>query len=184
MAETRKDKTPIVLTPHSTEWAAMARAEADKLAAALGDQLLVVHHIGSTAIPGIKAKPIVDLLPVVLDIRALDSQKSAITALGYEWLGEYGLPGRRFCRLIEPQTSTRKFHAHFYAVGNSEITRHIAFRDYLLAYPAIAKTYEAEKEAAAALNPNDRLAYNDAKNDWVKRTERDALRWWPSSRAN
>jgi GrpB-like predicted nucleotidyltransferase (UPF0157 family) len=72
----------------------------------------------------------------------------------------------------------RVFNVHCYEESNPEITRHLAFRDYLRACPDIAKAYEAEKVRAAATCPDDVLAYNDQKNAWIKETERRALQWY------
>ena len=156
-------------------WVDKARAESERLRAAIGDTLMVVHHIGSTSIPSIKAKPVVDLLPVVASLPALDARETEVTALGYEWLGEFGLPGRRFLRMN--RDGKRIFNVHCYESSNPEITRHLAFRDYLRAHRDIARAYEAEKIRAAALCPDDVLAYNDQKNAWIKETERKALEW-------
>jgi GrpB-like predicted nucleotidyltransferase (UPF0157 family) len=172
------DTIPLELHPHSPRWAELARAETARLHGALGSVLLTVHHIGSTSIPGIMAKPIVDLIPVVTDLDSLDRARPLVTALGYDCLGEFGLPGRRYCRRDDPATGKRAFQLHCYAHGSPEIGRHLAFADYLRAHPAIAKEYEAEKMRAAALHPDNTLDYNDAKNDWIKRIEREALRWW------
>lgn len=169
--------TAVELHPHSSEWAGRAFAEIERVQGALGDIVINVHHIGSTSIPEILAKPIIDLLPVVSDLHSLDLRMSRVESLGYECLGEFGLPGRRYCRRDDPITGRRTFQLHFYALGSTEIDRHLAFAQYLRAHPTIAKAYEAEKIRAAALHPDSRLAYNDAKNDWIKRTEQDALRW-------
>ena len=158
------------------DWAEKARAESERLRGAIGETLLVVHHIGSTSIPGIKAKPTIDLLPIVKSLAALDARETAVTAHGYEWMGEFGLPGRRFLRMNVD--GKRAFNVHCYEQSNPEITRHLAFRDYLRAHPEAAKAYEAEKLRAAALCPNDVLAYNDQKNAWIKDTERKALEWY------
>ena len=98
-------------------------------------------------------------------------------ALGYECLGEFGLPGRRYCRKNDPATGKRQFQLHCYAKGSPEIARHLAFRDYLRAHPAKAEEYEAEKIRAAALHPDNTLDYNAEKNDWIKATEIVALEW-------
>jgi GrpB-like predicted nucleotidyltransferase (UPF0157 family) len=171
------DKLAVELVPHRAEWREMARRESARLKQTLGNILVAVHHIGSTAIPGIKAKPIVDLIPEVRDLAELDAAMPKVVALGYECLGEFGLPGRRYCRLTDAITGKRKFQLHFYTSDAEGLPRHLAFRDYLLAYPAIAKEYEAEKIRAAALHPDDVMAYNDAKDGWIKRIERDARTW-------
>lgn len=174
----RHETIAVELAPHSPLWAEMARAETERLGAALGEVLITVHHIGSTSIPGIMAKPIVDLIPVVRDLASLDAAKAQLEALGYDYLGEFGLPGRRYCRRKDPATGKRAVQLHCYAQRFPEIDRHLAFRDYLRAHPAIAQAYEVEKRRAAALHPDNTLAYNAEKNDWIKRTEKDALAWW------
>lgn len=174
----RAERMKVELAPHSPAWAALAQSEGERLKTAVGDTLIVVHHIGSTSIPGILAKPVVDLLPLVRDLAALDAREDAVRALGYDWRGEFGLVGRRYCKKDDPATGKRLFNIHFYQSDNPEVTRHLAFRDYLRAHPKIAKDYEAEKVRAAALQPDDVLLYNDEKNDWIKRVEKDALSWY------
>jgi GrpB-like predicted nucleotidyltransferase (UPF0157 family) len=175
--------TSVELHPHSSQWAKMARAEIACLREALGDVIVCVHHVGSTSVPGIVAKPIIDLLPVVSDLGNLDLSMPRVKSLGYECLGEFGLPGRRYCRRNDPVTGKRAYQLHFYAHGSHEIDRHLAFPDYLRAHPLIAADYEAEKRRAAALHPDNTLDYNDAKNAWIKRVEQDAIHWWKASRA-
>jgi len=167
----------VELLPHSPNWASMACAESARLHRTLGDVLLAVHHIGSTSIPGILAKPIVDLIPVVTNLDAFDQAMPRMTSVGYECLGEFGIVGRRYCRRFDLVTGKRLFQLHFFARNSSEIERHLAFANYLRAYPAIAKEYESQKIRAAALYPDDTAKYNNAKNDWIKRVEQEALAW-------
>lgn len=174
------DAIAVELHPHLPRWAEMARAEIARLHGALGGVLVMVHHIGSTSIPGIMAKPIIDLIPVVSDLQSLDRNMPRVEELGYECLGEFGLVGRRYCRRNDPVTGKRAYQLHCYAAGFPDIDRHLAFADYLRAHPSIAQEYEAEKVRAAALHPDNTYDYNDAKNDWIKRIEQDALRWWRS----
>lgn len=168
----------VELVPHSPLWAEMARAETQRLKDALGDLLVTVHHIGSTAIPAIKAKPVVDLLPIVTRIEDLDAQEPTIRALGYKWFGEFGLAGRRYCYRKDPATGQRLFQLHCYQADDPEVPRHLAFRDYLRARPLLAKEYEMEKIRAAAARSDDVNAYNDEKNAWIKRVEKAALAWF------
>jgi GrpB-like predicted nucleotidyltransferase (UPF0157 family) len=175
--EEKPDIIAVQLAPHRAEWADMAKAESARLKAALGDNLETVHHVGSTAIPGIMAKPIVDLLPVVRSIEKLDAQESVVRALGYKWHGEFGLEGRRFCTFADPKTGKRIYQLHFFTDGSQDARNMLAFRDYLRAHPFIAKAYEMEKLRAASAQPNDTTLYNKEKNDWIKRVEADALAW-------
>lgn len=168
---------PVELVPHRAEWAGMASAEHGRLKSALGDNLVITHHVGSTAIPGILAKPIVDLMPFVRDLDALDVQEDALRALGYKWHGEFGLKGRRFCSFVDPRSGKRTFQLHFFLPGNDSAVRMTAFRDYLRAHPFVAKEYEMEKIRAAAAQPHDTTAYNAEKNNWIKRVEKDAMTW-------
>ena len=137
-----------------------------------------VHHIGSTAIAGIFAKPIVDLIPEVTGLAALDEQEGPVVALGYVWWGEYGIRGRRYCTLSNPGTGKRIVQLHCFASGSPHIPRHLAFRDHLRRHPDKARAYEAEKRRARDLHPNDLHAYTEAKAVWISAAEADALAEW------
>ncbi|MFK0298358.1 GrpB family protein [Brevundimonas sp. NPDC090276] len=165
------------LVPHDPLWSEQARAEALALAAALGSNLLTVHHIGSTAIPGIVAKPVIDLMPVVASLAAFDRQRQAMESLGYRWRGEGGLADRRYCTRSNPATGRRLIQAHAYEDGGAAIARHLAFRDYLREHPDIAATYQGEKMRCRDLCPADKSAYSDCKADWIRRIEAEALIW-------
>jgi GrpB-like predicted nucleotidyltransferase (UPF0157 family) len=166
----------VELQPYDPRWAEDARHECGRLAVALGPSLVTVHHIGSTAIPGIRAKPILDLIPVFASFSALGETRIPIESIGYAWWGEYGLPGRRYCTWDDPLTGRRKVQLHGYLIGSPEITRHLAFRDFLLARPDVARAYDAEKERCRELHPQDSHAYSDCKCDWIRRIEEEALR--------
>lgn len=175
-AKTAKDRIEVELVPHNPAWTDRALAEGERLKRALGDNLLALHHIGSTATPGIAAKPIVDLMPIVADLSALDAARPAVEALGYVWRGEFGLEGRRYCVLAGPD-GRRAVQAHCYQSGDPGVERHLVFRDYLRAHPDEAAAYEAEKRRAAALHPHDSLAYNGEKNDWIQAAQHRAAAW-------
>lgn len=149
---------------------------------ALRGVLVDVQHIGSTAIPAIRAKPIVDVLPVVVNLERLDDARDRIEALGYFWWGEYGIARRRFCTLQDHETGRRLVNAHFFAQDDPEIERHLAFRDYLLAHPEVARAYEAIKVRAAAVQSDDVNRYNDEKAPWIRATEPLAIAFYRNRR--
>lgn len=166
---------PVELKPHDPQWAAAAEYEAGRLRSALGDELVAVHHIGSTSIPGLLAKPILDLVPVVRSIEALDGAQARLERLGYDWWGEYGLPERRYCSLVDKASGKRLVQLHCYEEGSPGVTRHLAFRDYLRAHPELVAEYEALKRRCADAHPDSSHAYGACKGDWVKRVETEAL---------
>ena len=135
--------------------------------AACAGGLLRVHHIGSTAIGGIPAKPIIDLLAEAPCIEVLDGVRPAVAALGFAWHGEYGLAGRRYCTLSDAATGRRLVHLHGYAEGDPAVRRHVGFRDLLRADAALAEGYAREKARCAALYPWDSHAYTACKAGWI-----------------
>lgn len=168
--------TDVLLVPPSPRWPEMAFNEGERFAALMGDNLISIHHVGSTSIPGIWAKPILDLAPEVRRLEELDDIRGRIEAAGYEFWGEYGLPGRRFCPRLDA-CKGRVANIHCFQSGSPELERHLAFRDYLREHPGLAKEYEREKLRARDLFPYDVYSYNDEKNPWIRKTERAALDW-------
>ena len=167
---------PVILTAYNPAWPQMAASHAERLRV-LGPTLITVHHIGSTAVPGLAAKPIIDLMPLVTDLAELDRERGRVEALGYQWHGELGIPGRRYCILCD-ETGTRITQLHFFQADSIHAGRHIAFRDYLRSHPEAAHAYEKEKRRARDLHPNDSYAYGDEKDAWIRNTEAVALAWY------
>jgi GrpB-like predicted nucleotidyltransferase (UPF0157 family) len=169
------DRRKVELLPHDPTWAAQAAAESARLAQAIGPTLIRIEHVGSTSIPGIRAKPTIDLQPIVRSLAELDARQPDIEALGYIWRGEFGIPGRRYC--VREKDGRRLFHVHCHQDGHPEIARTLVFRDYLRAHPDEAKTYEVLKIACAAAHPDDTLAYSKAKSDWITASITRAEAW-------
>ena len=166
------------LLPHDPAWPDQAGQEGDRILEAVGFAIGSVQHIGSTSIPGILAKPIIDLMGIGPDIEALDSARPGLEGIGYAWHGEYGLDGRRYCTLTDTVTGLRKFHLHCYAEGDHSIRRHLAFRDYLRGHPAEAEAYERMKQGCATKHPADSNAYTKCKDRWITRVEAQALKYF------
>ena len=137
--------------------------------------LITVHHIGSTAVHGLPAKPILDLLPVFADEAAADASRGAGEAMGYEWMGAFGLDGRRYCRRFDPDTGERRVHAHAYVQGHADIRRHLAFRDALRDNASLRAAYASVKGACAARHPEGGAAYGTCKSAWIAKAEARAL---------
>ncbi len=164
----------IQVVSHNPIWAAMFEIEAERIVKAAGKTVVRIHHIGSTAIPLTKAKPIIDMLLEVISLEAIDEKSPMLKAFGYEAKGEFGIPGRRYFRLNDSD-GTRTHHIHAFEVGVPNVIRHLAFRDYMRAHPSIAKEYGALKERLACAHPHDMEAYMEGKDAFVKEHERRAL---------
>lgn len=166
----------VLVVPPDPAWAGRFAAEAARIREALAEVDVEVHHIGSTAIHGIAAKPIVDMLLEVTELAALDARSAAMTGLGYEAMGEFGLTGRRYFRRSTAE-GLRLFHVHAFQRGGAQARRHLAFRDYMNAHPAAAQAYGALKLRLARAFAHDMQAYMDGKDAFVKQHEALALAW-------
>lgn len=166
----------IVLAPHSITWGSAFDSEASAIVDALSDLPIELHHIGSTAIPHIVAKPVIDMLAVVPSVEELDARAHRLVLLGYEALGEFGIPGRRYFRK-NAADGVRTHQLHAFAVGSPAARRHLDFRDYLRAFPAVAAQYAALKQGLVERYGNDMRAYSDGKTEFIRAVERRAAAW-------
>jgi GrpB-like predicted nucleotidyltransferase (UPF0157 family) len=166
----------VLVVAYDPNWPAEFAAEADRIRLALRGLIGAVHHIGSTAIRGILAKPIIDILLEVGDLRALDAGSSALAELGYEAKGEFGIPGRRYFRK-DSASGVRTHQIHAFEIDSGGSERHLAFRDYMIAHPAIAQSYSLLKQHLAASHPDDIESYMNGKDHFIKEHETKALLW-------
>jgi GrpB-like predicted nucleotidyltransferase (UPF0157 family) len=168
--------TKVEVVPHNPQWRDAFEAEAKYVAAALGENVVSIHHIGSTAIPNIYAKPVVDLLVEVRDITEVDGQSSAMESIGYEVMGEYGISGRRYFRK-QIREGIRTHNIHAFEAGSAEVERHLAFRDYIIAHPEDAQRYSELKRKLADEHPQSIDGYMDGKDGFIKEMDRRAAHW-------
>ena len=169
------------IVPHSPQWKHWFAREAASLKADLGPAVRAIHHIGSTAVVGLVAKPIIDIAIEASALCDIDNAEWALMARGYEPRGEYGIEGRRYFN--RPACGeVPGIHLHAFAEGAPAVRAHLAFRDYLRAVPAAACDYAALKarlgDADGVLVP----AYQDAKSAWVTATTEKALRHFADGR--
>ncbi|GAE27948.1 hypothetical protein AJ85_13185 [Alkalihalobacillus alcalophilus ATCC 27647 = CGMCC 1.3604] len=125
-------------------------------------------------IPNIKAKPVIDIMVEVTNISEVDKFNSEMEQLGYEVMGEYGIPKRRF---FIKGGDNRTHHVHFYEEGNEEIARHLAFRDYMIAHPEEAIKYSELKQTLAEKSPTNITKYIEGKNNYIKAIDDKAETW-------
>ena len=163
----------IEIVDYDPSWPARFEAECALVRGALGDVVVDIHHIGSTAVPGLAAKPIIDILLEVEDLVALDSLNSEMEAIGYRPMGELGIPGRRY---FPKGGDSRSHHVHAFVCGDPNVGRHLAFRDYLRRHPEVAREYAEVKRRVAQTCDNDSERYCAGKDAYVRRVEATAVK--------
>lgn len=165
----------IEVVDDNPEWEKQFKEEAKKIKAILGKNCVEIHHIGSTSVKGLKAKPVIDIMPVVKDISLVDGQNAQFEALGYECMGEFGIPGRRFYR---KGGDNRTHHIHIFQKDNTaQIQRHLAVRDYLRSNKEKAEEYAKLKTKLAEEFTYDNDGYCEGKDAFMKELEQEALAW-------
>ena len=161
----------ITLAPPSDDWPSDFEVIRDRLAAALGPGFRI-EHVGSTAIPGIHAKPIIDVQVSVPDISDENAYVPQIESVGVRLRAREPDVGHVYFRR-EPRT----LQIHVCEIGSNWERVHLLFRDYLRSHPETATAYEQLKIAAAATYGEDRLAYTESKGPFVERVLAEAEKW-------
>jgi GrpB-like predicted nucleotidyltransferase (UPF0157 family) len=145
-------------------WPGRFAAEAARIRASLGDGSLRIEHVGSTSVPGLPAKPIIDMIMFIPDFAAGEALIGPLRSLGYVYHGVAGIPGRRYFDLPSPVPGELDhFHLHMYPEGHPDASRVLAFRDYLRSNPAARDAYATAKRELAARYPEDILLYTGGK---------------------
>lgn len=166
----------VEVVPYNPKWREVFEAEAKDVAIALSENVIAIHHIGSTAIPKIYAKPVIDLLVEVRNITEVDERSSKMESLGYEVMGEYGITGRRYFRK-DNQEGVRTHQIHVFEIGSEQINRHLAFRNYMITHPIDAQTYSELKKKLAKAHSQNIDEYMDGKDGFIKEIDRKAAEW-------
>ncbi len=165
----------IEVVAYNLNWKKEYTEESVKIQNILGKEIIKMHHIGSTAIPGIYAKPVIDILIEVKDIENIDEYNHEMNKLGYIPKGEFGIKGRRF---FLKGLYERTNHLHVFQTGDEEIQKHLNFRDYMISHPKIAKEYEALKKDLAVKFRHDNEGYCSGKDEFIKDIDKKAKEWF------
>lgn len=164
---------PIEVVDYDPLWPARFEDMRDRLAASLGGLALRIDHVGSTAVPGLPAKAVVDIQVSVPDVEDSDAYRGPIEEHGFAL--RFVEPGHRYLR---PRPGVpRLWQVHVCQVASEWERVHLLFRDFLRAHPAEAAAYAALKKALAEQHRHDRIAYNDAKTPWIGAALERAEAW-------
>lgn len=168
---------PVIIYDYDKAWPAMYDAEVRAILSVIGDRVVAHEHVGSTAVPGMAAKPIIDIM---IGVRNIEEDGpaciKALESLGYQYLPEYevSIPERRFFRKRGPGGDITH-HLHVVETTTEFWDLHIVFRDYLRAHPEARQEYAEEKRRLARQFMFNRPAYQDGKTEVIRRIEARAL---------
>ena len=163
----------ITVLNYDPEWPLKYERERKAIAEILDGNGISIYHIGSTSVPGLAAKPIIDMMAVVRSLEKVDDARGKFSELGYEYLGEFGIAGRRYFRKGGDER-THQIHT-FQADDWNNIERHLAFRDYMRTHEKERAEYAKIKTALAQRFPYDIDGYCDGKDAFVREMEKRAL---------
>ena len=158
----------VVVLPYDEAWKDDFLKIETELKDALGDLAMRIEHVGSTSVPGLSAKPIIDIDVVIKDNSVFDAVVSAFAGIGYSHEGNLGIPGREAFK-YEGKEHLRKHHLYVCTQDSPELKRHIAFRDHLLTHPEAVREYSRIKEEGAALYPYDIDKYIEYKSPVIEK---------------
>jgi len=162
----------IYIADYDERWPALYREVSRSLVEAFGDYACEMQHVGSTSVPGLGAKPIIDIAVNLRDYPLPQNVIEAMEALGYTHMGEYGIAGRHYFKRYSDDGLM--VHVHAYSPGNEEWASHLLFRDYLRAHPEAARDYESLKRDLAAKYADQREVYTESKTNFVQEILRRA----------
>ena len=180
---------PIRIVDYDAQWPVKFEEEKTQIVEALGDLVADVQHVGSTSVPGLAAKPIIDIMVAIKGESGMVRSITPLVKIGYVCLGEFGIPGRNYYRRnaevaglgLSHGGIARTHHLHTFPAGHAEWDRHIQFRDYLRVHPTVAREYQTLKRDLAARFSTDLEGYTDAKTEFIREIEaRAALALSPS----
>lgn len=165
---------PVLIVDYNPDWPRMFEVEKARILAAIGDRIAAIEHVGSTAVTGLGAKPIIDIM---VGLNRLADARECIAPLeqvGYEYVPQYEvvMPERRYFRKGPP--TARTHHVHMVETTSDFWERHLLFRDYLRSHPDVARQYFLLKKELAERYGSDREGYAEAKTAFIRSVEATA----------
>ena len=171
--DTDNAEEPVEIIQYDAEWTAKFGKEREIIQGAFADPYIEVHHIGSTAVPGLAAKPIIDILVAMDSISDRDAMRRRLHPLGYVNVPYPDDDKRLFFKKGVP----REYHVHIVKRNSWTYWRLLLFRDYLISDLELRTQYERLKKELASKYETDREAYSDAKTDFIERAVTERVRW-------
>jgi GrpB-like predicted nucleotidyltransferase (UPF0157 family) len=171
LEQTSSARTPLVVSDYDVDWPRLFEEIALPVREAVADLDAQVEHVGSTSVPGLAAKPIIDIDVVVASADDVPAAIERLRSRGYVYQGDKGIKGRE--AFLWPR-GARPHHLYVVVRGSPPHLDHVEFRDYLRGHPAVASEYGALKTELAEQHGDDRLGYGDAKSHFVERVLRSA----------
>ncbi|RDI42534.1 bifunctional GrpB family protein/GNAT family N-acetyltransferase [Aquicella lusitana] len=165
----------VEILPYDPEWPALFKEEAKRIQTALGHHVTAIHHIGSTSIPEMPAKPVIDILIECESIDVVPVIERQLLTLNYEPLRRNIIPHVSF--FTARQDGLMRYHLHLFEVGDPQIRRHIHFRDYVTHHPDAANAYAELKKKLAKAYRHDIYQYVAGKAQWVQEMDAKAKLW-------
>lgn len=164
----------IEIVQYSTEWPVMYEEIKDRFYSSFGEKIAGIEHIGSTSVPGLAAKPIIDILLGVYKLTDAEEIIPNMEHLGYEYVFKYEdiMPERRY--FVKWQDGRSIHHIHTVEINSAFWKRHLYFRDYLRLHDNVRDEYFELKKKLADIDWEDKMGYTDAKTDFIRKTEKAA----------
>ncbi len=166
-------KNKISISNYDPRWPLLYEEEKALILGAIGDKIVAIEHVGSTAVPGLGAKPVIDIMVAVEKLADVEDFVTPLAAIGYKPEKEVTIPDRRF---FNKGPQERHRHLHISEMNSEFWKRHIVFRDYLRAHPETVREYYDLKRRLAVKFEDDREAYTDAKSAFIEEVIREALK--------
>jgi len=160
---------PVEIADYDPEWAALFEKEKRRILKVIGNNVVRIEHIGSTAVPGLGAKPIIDIMVAVDCLSDAEKCIVPLRSIGYEYVPRHEavIPERRYFRKGHPPKE-QHYHLHMVEFKSDFWKKHLLFRDYLRTHPKVAQQYYELKKTLAATHGSDHEAYTEAKTSFIE----------------